>query len=603
MKVLELKKWEIPTISTDESKQLIQWFETRTGKKPKIGKAFEQSDGLALSMLFELWYYAQYKDTTDKNEDVMKAFGQRFKTRLEALDLTDAIAPILALNRLYVWPPQSWLEGLTPSQRDSFKVLIDDKDFSILSMEPSPSGFIRLTHPHLSDVIYQAIRPKNTKKITRANDLAYSFEKALTTNIIIANQILRIVSEKISNENDRLASDEIDVDELTKLFAKIWLEQTVFNDETKSLLIYAWINWAVWNSKNPQLSKYINEANLVEKSLHYLDNQHKLWGELWLKLWACEPKNKILLESAVKWLHQHQNSSGWSFVWRALLDHPDALPEGTSINFLLQLGIHWLNGREEKDQWSFVWRALLDHPDALPEGTSLNSLLQLGIHWLNGREEKDQWSFVWRALLEHPDALPEGTSLNSLLQLGIHWLNGREEKDQWSFVWRALLEYPDALPEGTSLNSLLQLGIHWLNGREEKDQWSFVWRALIEHPDALPEGTSLNSLLQLGIHWLNGREEKDQWAFVWRALLEHPNALPEGTSLNSSSNSASLAQWREERISGLLAYLNSLSNSHSWLNGTKKGSVVFRLANFIYKTKTTKHYRRRIPQLWNKLVA
>jgi uncharacterized membrane protein len=598
-----IKEWEIPTIDAEESKQLIQWFETRTGKKSKTGKAFEQSDGLALSMLFELWYYAQYRDIADKNEDVMKAFGQRFKTRLEALNLTDAIAPILALNRLYIWPPNSWLEELTPDKRDAFKILVDDKDFSILSIEPSPSGFVRLTHPHLSDVIYQAIRPKNANRITRAHDLAFSFEKALKTNILIAHQILRIVSEKINNEQDRLASDEIDIDELAKLFTKTWIEQNAIGNDNKGLLTYIWINWAIWNFKNPKISNYLNEANIVEKSLHCLDNQHKLWGELWLILWACEPKNRHLLESATKWLLHHQGSPGWSFVWRALLEHPDVLPEGTS---LLQLGTQWLNGREDKDQWSFVWQDLLQHPTELPEGTTLNSLLQLGTQWLNGREDKDQWAFVWQDILQHSTELPEGTTLNSLLQLGTQWLNGREDKDQWSFiwetlftklklltiteeeflnyginwlrkfpdredwnfvwkdilaytqlfdidlvrlgsewllthdnhdqwafVWQVLLQHPDALPEGTTLNSLLQLGIQWLNGREDKDQWAFVWRVLLEHPDVLSKGTTLDPLLQLGIQWLNGREDKDQWAFVWRALLDHPNALPEGTPLTS----------------------------------------------------------------------
>ena len=76
-----LRDWEIPTIDAEELKQLVRWFEARTGKRPKTGKAFEQSEGLALSMLFELWYYAQHADKTDKSEDVMKAFGQRFKTR------------------------------------------------------------------------------------------------------------------------------------------------------------------------------------------------------------------------------------------------------------------------------------------------------------------------------------------------------------------------------------------------------------------------------------------------------------------------------------------------------------------------------------------
>jgi hypothetical protein len=232
-------------------------------------------------MLFELWYYSQYTDSTDKNEDVMKAFGQRFKVRLDNLRLTDALAPFLALNRLYIWPPNSWLEEMTIKQRDAFDILVADKDFSILSLKPSASGYIRLTHPHLSDVIYQALRPRTTNRITRANDLAFSFERALKTDPILANQILHIVAEKINKDKDRLGPDDIDTDELSRTFAKAWIDnQNSIPEENKNLLSYVWTNWAIWNSKIPTISIYLDEQAIIERVLLYLINQHKLWGVL-----------------------------------------------------------------------------------------------------------------------------------------------------------------------------------------------------------------------------------------------------------------------------------------------------------------------------------
>src|SRR5258706_10839834 len=95
-------------------------------------------------------------------------------------------------------------------------------------------------------------------------------------------------------------------------------------------------------------------------------------------------------------------------------------PRSTLFLFttLFQFGSQWLNGREDKADWSFVWQTLLEYPDALPEGTFLQFLLHLGVQWLSGREDKGDWSFVWRALLDHSDTLPEGTSPQFLLHLG-----------------------------------------------------------------------------------------------------------------------------------------------------------------------------------------
>ncbi len=90
-------------------------------------------------------------------------------------------------------------------------------------------------------------------------------------------------------------------------------------------------------------------------------------------------------------MRKYPDRKDWNFVWKDILAYTQLF----TID-LIRLGCEWVLAHDKHDQWAFIWQTLLEYPDALPEGTSLNSLIQLGSHWLNGKEEKDQWTFVWQ---------------------------------------------------------------------------------------------------------------------------------------------------------------------------------------------------------------
>jgi hypothetical protein len=544
-----VRRWPIPPITKDEQSNLLDWFQRRTGEIPKTGAAFEQAEGLVLSMMFEL----RYGD--------MKEFGRRFAERLEGSGLLEVMAQPLALNRLYIWPPKRWLDEFSPEQKEALVTLNADHDFSILAIENQKDEFARLTHPHLSDVIYKAIRPQSAG-ILRASDLAIAFERALLVNDILASRVLRAIADG----GDRIIVD-LDSETLAKEVVAIWVKHAEVVKRIHPIsLAFFWTYWSTWASRDEKVRNNIGTISPFAEAIRALGKEHHAWGILWQKLWDCQPGSDLLTRSAISWLEikNHFIIPQWAFVWRTLLQHPDQLPDGTSLNSLIQLGTQWLTGREDKDQWSFVWENLYNHLSQLP--IPLDHFISIGVNWLKlhydredwnyiwrdilligsnetsrelffhgsvwlvGREEKDQWAFVWQTLLQHPDQLPDGTSLNSLIQLGTQWLTGREDKDQWKFVWEVLLQHPDQLPDGTSLNSLIQLGTQWLTGREDKDQWVFVWQTLLQHPDQLPDGTSLNSLIQLGTQWLTGREDNPGWSHVWQTLFKQFNRITVNTT-------------------------------------------------------------------------
>ena len=62
----------------NRTRGILGLVQDKTGESPKTGEAFVQSEGLILSMMFEL----RFGD--------MKEFGRRFKDRLEGSGLLEA---------------------------------------------------------------------------------------------------------------------------------------------------------------------------------------------------------------------------------------------------------------------------------------------------------------------------------------------------------------------------------------------------------------------------------------------------------------------------------------------------------------------------------
>jgi hypothetical protein len=508
-----IKKWLIPPVSKNEQKDFLNWFKDRTGESPKAGEAFEQSEGLILSMMFEL----RYGD--------MKEFGRRFKERLEGSGLLEVMAQPFALNRLYIWPPKSWIDEFSAAQKDALAALNQDQDFSIMDSETQTGKYIRLTHPHLSDVIYKAMRA-DSGGFQRAEDLAKAFERALLSDDILASRILRAIADF----GERIK--EINPGELAKKITGAWIEQsTTVKQFTYISLTFFWVSWSRWASRDSQITSLLT-VSPVDKAIECLVGPHRFWGILWESIWADKPGYPKLVEVAVDWLDHpsNQDDSSWAHVWRTLAENVSLLPEGTSPAELTQTGLDWLSAREDRPEWAHVWRTLAENVSLLPEGTSPAELTQTGLDWLSAREDRPEWSHVWRTLVENVSLLPEGTSPAELTQTGLHWLSTREDRPEWSHVWETLLRNVSLLPEGTSPAELTQTGLDWLSTREDRPEWSHVWRTLAENVSLLPEGTSPAELTQTGLDWLSAREDRPEWSHVWRTLVENVSLLPEGTS-------------------------------------------------------------------------
>jgi hypothetical protein len=566
--------WLLPAVGADEKNQLRLWFRSRTGEEPKSGPAFLQVQGLMISMVFEM------------REGELAKFGRRFRARLENLGLVDALTLPLAVNRLYLPAPGSWLDE---RQNDALRRLNEDQDFSMMNLGGRHGEFVRVTHPHLSNAIYEAVRELDDS-IVRARDLHRAFTRSMASGEYTT---ARLILSRIAGNHERLAT--LDADELARGMTRAWLTSNAEIPVADPDLARFWTNWAVWSARQPLVSRLLGEQPL-DRAREALAQRHVDWAVLWATLWESATGHSGLVSDAQAWLKSAEgldgrhwslvweklfgwNSAGqdlsslvaaaadwlrenefgpdWNFVFRPLaMNFPELAPWSSALRLLDDLpssrnwpyvfqsvannaaalgsdrwhhallqGWEWLGTEkmQETPEWSFVWQKLVELRAELPEKTA-RELLPLGHDWLAGRENRDAWAIVWEKLVELRAELPEKNG-QELLPLGHDWLAGREDRDAWSFVWRKLVELRAELPEKTA-RELLLLGHDWLAGREDRDEWSFVWRKLVELRAELPEKTA-QQVLPLGHDWLAGSENRDDWSFVWQKLVELRAELPE----------------------------------------------------------------------------
>ena len=527
--------WLLPTANPNEQNRLCQWFRERTGEEPKTASAFRKPEGLMISMMFEM------------REGEMWEFGHRFRQRLDDLGLLDALALPLALNRLYILAPGGWLDE---RQSDALRRLNQDQDFSMFTLSGRTGQFIRVTHPHLSDAIYRAIRERDDS-IVRARDLHRAFARSLATDLATA----RLILYRVGQNHERLA--EVDANELVRGMTEAWMQHP---SSTKPFTAFdaasVWTNWTIWNARNPLIAELLGQDPL-QRARETLGKIHPHWGALWGRLWDCFRGHQGLISDAEMWLasDEGKQSREWSVVWEKIFEHKRS--EHQTLISLATSGADWLRNNEFLPDWNFVLRPIAATlPQHCPWDSSLRllerfpgnrnwayvfqivaanlgrldrqrweSALRLGSEWIQLAESREtpEWSYVWGKLVELRAGLPK-ESAERLLSIGYEWLAGREDRDEWSHIWRKLVELGGELPK-ESADRLLPMGYGWLAGREDRDEWSHIWRKLVELGGELPKESS-ERLLPIGCGWLAGREDRGEWSYVWQKLVELRGELP-----------------------------------------------------------------------------
>jgi hypothetical protein len=245
-----------------------------------------------------------------------------------------------------------------------------------------------------------------------------------------------------------------------------------------------------------------------------------LWGDLWLQLWGCYPKDKKLGKAGWDWVKNRFlfDETAWYSVWNTLLDSPEALPAGVNKTQILRIGVVWLNERENRRWWSRIWENLLDNNNDLPSETNVSELVQVGVNWLRGREDSGQWSFVWQGVIKYSQAFRLDSSFVDALDYGIQWLDGRQDQAQWAFVWQDIIKYIKIISPEANTTKLFEVGVKWLLEKESSNQWSFVWQTLISNFEKIQSSTIKTDLIKSGWSWVSNNRDKKEWPIIYNAL-------------------------------------------------------------------------------------
>ena len=478
----------IETIAADEAEEIEAWYHQRTGKGSQRGPAFSQAsqedNGLFVSLAVEL---------THGN---LEAFAQRFGNRVRLIDgLDEALRLPLALNRLYLRAPYDWL---TDNDREKLATLNSERDFSLL--EAGTEGqIVRLTHPHLADALYRALRkPANPEAFT--NDLVAVFRRALAEHDTgLVSQLLRVFSafdEGLASERLRIA----DRPRLARECARIWGSEHAHLALDADGLADAATSWACWSTTMPCVAEVLGN-DLLDTGLAHLSAAYKVWPSCWQRLAERYPKRGELFAWAAEHLADPLKISHptWSFAWERCLQD-DSLHHAEWRD----TGLDWLQRHLRRPDWHIVWKKLLPGDEA-PDWKN-DPVLILGLRRLNAESDGPDWAYVFEDL--YALATPPCPQAGELATLARAWLAGREDRAEWAHIWRALLAQHEGLPEGLALGDLLRLGAQWLAGRESSEEWGFVCEALLD------QQFQAVTFIEHAAAWLKRTGAKPEWPLL-----------------------------------------------------------------------------------------
>ena len=496
-----ISTWRLPPAGATERERLKAWFMERTGEVPRTGSAFEQDEGLMISLVFEM-----------RRGDLAQ-FGRRFRRRLEGEGLVEALALPLALNRLYIWAPAAWLDQ---EHADALRRVNRDRDFSILSDERRLGGYLRLTHPHLSDAIYRCIRPR-ADAIVFSRDLANTFARALVADPMVA----KLIPRRVAESHGRLGI--LDSLEVARGIARVWSSipdvEVRFSSADRP---YLWAYWTRCCRQWPEIADILGGASPLERARDALSTDHKTWGFIWLVLWECEPGHGGLAQDAWRWLRREcarrADRSDWNYVWQRLVECRAVLPEEMELAGLLRLGRQWLSGREDRPDWSYVWRGLVQCREDLPKGVELAGLLRLGHEWLSERQDRLDWTFVWQRLFEHADVSEKMV----IAELGWTWLSTEKNKSrgEWDKIYEA------CLLSGFKDRGFCEAGVEWLMDNASQPQAPGIALPLLRALGKLDESHPLAIWIR---RWLAAHHPHPFWMPVWEGLW---NACPRASTVD-----------------------------------------------------------------------
>lgn len=187
----EVTFFEVPTLSIDECRAFLSWYESRTGQTREWDELTIEN-ALLVQLMFELAHGERIPE-----------FARRFRKRLSDMKVFEAARAIVAVNALYMDAP---LNLVTDDEgRDALEYLCRDEQLhfrvTLAGDEMSTTG-VRLAHAHLAWLLFSEwVEPAPTtlakawarelsKSMVVFDDGPYSFRAATLLNRLLHTERL-----------------------------------------------------------------------------------------------------------------------------------------------------------------------------------------------------------------------------------------------------------------------------------------------------------------------------------------------------------------------------------------------------------------------------
>lgn len=536
---MRLHTYTLNPMESAETNALVRWFENRSGAAVSFGPAITQPNALMLSVIFEM-----------KHGD-LRPFAHRFAARLQSQRLHEILRIPLAMNRLYIWIPATWLSSDEQIRLDT---LNQDGDFALINRELR-FGYLRLSHPHLSDSIYRTIYENQSPKAA-AVDIVTAFEWALSTDFATALRLLRAVA----SDHARLAiADQRELG--AGMSAALSKFEDVIRSKSKYEAAFFWCSWVKWAARDGAVSILTAKFSPVTRAIDAIDSTHAYWARLWKDLWECAPGHPELKRNANIWLREHQGEIQWSLPWKILTEYEVTRAaesgENVAAGELIALGWEWVTGHSDSSGSSWVLECLLQNHEHLLRHLSFSNVHPFVYEWLEDHPEGLDWNFVWRAFLRAALARREFDEAKNIYEVGWKWQETRVENPGWPFILQELLLVHTESNSQLDISRIRKIGWQWLNGREnhpaaphvriallrgdrraqrisnealepilkwlaengDNPRWHSNWTSIFDGQKRNIDATTFLNLFQIGQLWLEGRKDHERYPAVWEQLF------------------------------------------------------------------------------------
>lgn len=515
---LQITKYRLKDENHSDLEEIKSWFEKRTGLE-----VTNTNQGLLVQTLFE-W----------SRKESLKDFAIHFKKRLldsrwdhKEISPFEFVSNVLAVNRLYALFPNKKVEAFCSTDAKLAKAIYQlEKEDHHFALAVDEDG-VKLTHPHLADILYREWYGKNSDSQFRKNHLSdwISFvenefgdaKNSLSPYWVIA---------KLSNPRFKVADvlvPRIDLifDDLKYILPDFYKRHLKFELPLSYLPVWTVLDNNFQLRLDPCPLDIIGD-NLVSENIEetgFRLSCHKL-----IEFYSAT--NSLTRENLLGIIKRHKDWHSWGYVLFdyvrklgineledtliELIKNDTTNPTLIKISHLLcqspqddvraqNVMSYWL---ETCDVNAPSWAA--NFTDFSKHFVINTPLKVKAISFLKQCHNHKSWSHVWEALW----CCESGNDELEVLARG--WLKIQIGKDGgWSFVWEKLA---GAIPQDSEL---ITIGYEYLDGEYSSKSKKCVWIVLKQQDED-------NSRLErIAKNWLlTTPVQHREWVYLWAEVVE-----------------------------------------------------------------------------------